>query len=166
MRESIGTVSLLNFIIFFILLIFAFLAGTLSYYKAYRINNSMVAAIEKYEGFNPMSYDEISNQLYSYGYEPHKITCAATVKHNGRDGYLVNKNGNKVTNTSSYNYGYCVYRYENDTIYKTKSGALATTDRYDSYEVITYMSFKFPVVQDILKLRVTSRTARIYYFSN
>ena len=154
MRESIGTVSLLNFIIFFILLIFAFLAGTLSYYKAYRINNSMVAAIEKYEGFNPMSYDEISNQLYSYGYEPHKITCAATVKHNGRDGYLVNKNG------------YCVYRYENDTIYKTKSGALATTDRYDSYEVITYMSFKFPVVQDILKLRVTSRTARIYYFSN
>ena len=48
MRESIGTVSLLNFIIFFIFLVFAFLMGTFSYYKAYRVNNSIVAAIEKY----------------------------------------------------------------------------------------------------------------------
>lgn len=60
MRESIGTVSLLNFVIFYILLVFAFLAGTLSYYKAYRINNAIVTSIEKYEGFNQLSYDEIN----------------------------------------------------------------------------------------------------------
>ena len=55
MRESIGTISLLNFIIFFVLLVFAFLIGTFSYYKAYKVNNYIVSAIEKYEGVNKYS---------------------------------------------------------------------------------------------------------------
>ena len=52
MRQSIGTTFMLNFIILFIFLVFAFLAGTLSYYKAYRINNSIVHEIERFEGYN------------------------------------------------------------------------------------------------------------------
>ena len=59
MRESIGTVTLLNFVIVFIFVVFAFLMGTFSYYKAYKVNNYMVAAIEKYEGFNELSHAEI-----------------------------------------------------------------------------------------------------------
>lgn len=166
MRESIGTVSLLNFIIFFILLIFAFLAGTLSYYKAYRVNNAIVSAIEKYEGFNPMSEIAINEQLGSFGYERIEFNCPETVEHDGRTGHLIDTNGNDA-NPADVNYGYCVYRYQNDTIYNAFDGSgLATTDRYDSYEVLTFITFKFPVIQSLLKLRVSSRTSRIYYFSD
>ena len=42
MRESIGTAFLLNFIVIFIVFIMLFLAATLSYYKAYRINNMIL----------------------------------------------------------------------------------------------------------------------------
>ena len=55
MRESIGTAFLLNFIVVFIVFIMMFLAATLSYYKAYRINNYILHSIEKFEGYNDYS---------------------------------------------------------------------------------------------------------------
>ena len=69
MRQSIGTTFMLNFIILFIFLVFAFLAGTLSYYKAYRINNNIVHAIERYEGYNDYSIEEIKIKLANLAYE-------------------------------------------------------------------------------------------------
>lgn len=169
MRESIGTVSLLNFIIFFILLVFAFLAGTLSYYKAYRVNNAIVSAIEKYEGFNKMSYEEIEERLASLGYERIEFTCPKTVTHDGATANLIAINNHDgsiytVSDPTTIDYGYCIYFYKNDTVLKDSSGNKATTDRYDSYEVLTFISYKFPVIQSLLKLRVSSRTARIFYF--
>ncbi len=168
MRESIGTVSLLNFIIFFILLVFAFLAGSLSYYKAYRVNNAIVSSIEKFEGFNPMSYEDMEQKLVDFGYERVDFSCPVDYKNShGEVAYLVDNTGARVTNSSNYNYGYCIYRYENDTIYKGyNTSTLATTDKYDSYEVMTLIKFDFPVIGSILRLRVSSRTGRIFYFSD
>lgn len=157
MRESIGTVSLLNFIIFFIFLVFAFLIGTFSYYKAYKVNNYIVSAIEKFEGFNDYSIGEIDNKLNSLGYERVSFNCPSE-KGTGK---LMDNNGNYEGITSSnrgYN-GYCVYVYNNDT--KEKKA----TDIYDSYEVMTVITFKFPLIEDILKLRVSSRTGLIYNFN-
>ena len=59
MRESIGTSFMLNFIVLFIFLVFAFLAGTFSYYKAYRVNNYIVNSLEIYEGYNEYSKDQM-----------------------------------------------------------------------------------------------------------
>lgn len=154
MRESIGTVSLLNFIIFFIFLVFAFLAGTFSYYKAYRVNNAMVAAIEKYEGFNELSYNEINQKLSNLGYERVDFKCPAS-KGTGK---LISKASVEVSNDEKGYTGYCIYRYAKDDA--TKSD----TDQYDSYEVTTVITFQFPVIQDLLKLRVSARTRRIYNF--
>lgn len=172
MRESIGTVSLLNFIMFFILLIFAFLAGTLSYYKAYKVNNAMVAAIEKYEGMNQYSYTEIQEKLGSLGYIADEssfvnFSCASEITSGGTNsvGKLVNSQGNECTNRNKQYQGYCIYRFANDTFEKNKRGTLATTDKYDTYEVITYVRFKFPVIENLMKLKVASKTGRIYQFN-
>lgn len=168
MRESIGTVSLLNFVLFFIFLVFAFLMGTMSYYKAYRINNSMVSAIEKYEGFNALSKAEIDNKIKTLGYNPSNFRCdTERVSESGPTGVLVNSKGEVVDDISNLDYrGYCVYLYNNDIInYDELSDASSPTpDQYDTYEVMTIISFQFPVVQDILKLRVTAKTDRIYNF--
>ncbi len=149
MRESIGTVSLLNFIIFFILLVFAFLMGTFSYYKAYRVNNSIVSAIEKYEGFNQYSEKEIDEKLNSFGYNRVNFKCGS------KSGAVLLEHNETSTKEHS---GYCVYAYNNDT--KEPS----STDIYDTYEVTTVITFQFPVIQDLIKLRVSSKTGRIYNF--
>lgn len=156
MRESIGTVSLLNFIIFFIFLVFAFLAGTFSYYKAYRVNNAMVAAVEKYEGFNDFSYNEMEQKLTNLGYQRVDLNCPKE-KGEGKLISLENQEGPVANEDKGYT-GYCIYRYAND------SAEMAGTDYYDSYEVTTVITFQFPVIQDILKLRVSSRTRLIYNF--
>lgn len=155
MRESIGTVSLLNFIIFFIFLVFAFLAGTFSYYKAYRVNNAIVAAIEKYEGFNEYAYNEMEQKLTNLGYQRVDFNCPE--KKGANLISLSNQEGPVKSKDKNYT-GYCIYRYSGDSAEK------ADTDYYDSYEVTTVITFQFPVIQDILKLRVSSRTRRIYNF--
>lgn len=158
MRESIGTVSLLNFIIFFIFLVFAFLMGTFSYYKAYRVNNSIVSSIEKYEGFNALSQEEINQKLTGLGYQEVSFKCPAT----HGEGKLMDINGNYsgVTSSNRGYEGYCIYVYNKDT--KEQKD----TDVYDSYEVVTIITFQFPVIQDLLKLRVSARTGLIYNFES
>jgi len=169
MRESIGTVSLLNFVLFFIFLVFAFLAGSMSYYKAFRVNNLMVSAIEKYEGFNEYAKEEIDVSVSNLGYENVDFNCPNT---KGEKGYLVklgndnvqNWNMNDAYSTGDRGYsGYCVYRTRNDQI-NSDSDKAYYTDQYDVYEVVTIISFKFPVVQDLIKLRVSAKTDRIYNF--
>ena len=63
MKQSISTSFMLNIVIIFIILVFAFLAGTLSYTKAFRVNSKIVNELEKYEGYNDLSKREIDRIL-------------------------------------------------------------------------------------------------------
>ncbi len=156
MRESIGTVSLLNFIIFFILLVFAFIMATFSYYKAFRVNNAIVSAIEKYEGFNSYSQKEIKDKLGGLGYEFIDFDC----RNNNKNVELLDINGKITKNASTRGYeGYCVYVKNRDVLSTDND-----IDRYDSYEVTTIISVNFPGLDGVLKLRVNSKTNRIYNF--
>ena len=47
MKESTGAVSAIYVVIFFVIIMFGFIISTLSYYKSYKINNSLTAAIEE-----------------------------------------------------------------------------------------------------------------------
>jgi hypothetical protein len=169
MRESIGTSFMLNFIILFIFLVFAFLAGTLSYYKSYRINNFIVNAIEKFEGYNHYSQAEIVIGLKSLGYDISvSSNCPATreithvsYKPGGELEYVVE--GKHVNNNDDE--GYCIYLFMDDNGPLAHSGnGVETTDRYYTYGVLTYMKLRFPVVENVLKIPIFSRTNRMYYF--
>lgn len=167
MRQSIGTTFMLNFIILFIFLVFAFLAGTLSYYKAYRINNNIVHAIERYEGYNQYSKEEIRIKLANLAYERDisgycpkdwKTADDIFMSEYNKAGYLVEDMEGRGE------LGYCIYEYQLDNNFESHGGGLETTDNYYTYGVLTYLQFKFPGVEYLLKIPIFSRTNRMYYY--
>jgi len=156
MRESIGTSFLLNFIIVFIVFIMAFLAATLSYYKAYRINNMILHAIEKFEGYNDYSIAEIKTKLGNMGYQTDGIKCKnERFDNSDAKGVLVNKSED----------GYCIYRYWNENPKSTSGGGKANTDIYYSFGVVSFMRMEIPLFGGMIKMPVYSRTYNIYYFT-
>ncbi len=155
MRESIGTTFMLNFIIFFLVLVFAFLMGTFSYYKAYRVNNMMVQAIEKYEGWNYLSARSVDEAIASFGYQTEpKINCPKDME-SSRGGRTIK--GTLVKDPALPD-SVCIYEFMGDTEY------VSSTDVYYTYGIQTYMRFTFPVVQWMLRIPIFSRTYRMYCF--
>lgn len=138
MKQSIGTTFMLNFIIVFIVVTFAFLSATLSYMKAFKVNTRIANAIEKFEGYNHLSIAEIEEKLDIIGY--HKETNRNCPVKNG------------VT-ASVYNgdFDYCVYDYGIDK------------NNYHKFGVITYLRINMPIIGNF-KLKVYSETEKMYYY--
>lgn len=143
MKESLGSTFLYNIIIVFIAIVFAILAATLTYYKAYKVNTRIINSIEKFEGYNDLSIKEIDNTLTSIGYmykDNHKCPTQ--------------KNGAKLATPESEQFRYCVYYYPKDG-----------DDRHYSYAVMTYITLDIPVVSMFLQIPIYTRTNRIYRFN-
>lgn len=148
MRQSIGTTFMLNIIIIFIVLVFAFLAATLSYAKAFRVNSKIVNYLEVFEGYNDLSKKEIDRTLKNLGYGASVTNTCSKTK-------TVNNNPGKLVKLGNENYAYCVYYFENDG-----------DNKYYSYGVQTYMYLELPILGRTLKLPVFTKTNRLFYFSN
>lgn len=142
MSGPIGHTYIYNIIILFIIIVFAFLAGTLSYYKAFKVNNVIVGSIEKFEGYNELSKTEIERNLGGLGYSLQNSEC----KDEYKDMTLV-KLGE--------NYDYCIYISKE----KPKSG------EYYTYGVMTKMRIDLPIIK-MAKFPIFTRTNRIYKFTN
>lgn len=139
MREGMGSIFLYNMIIVFIVIIFAFLFGIVSYYKAYKVNTRIIDSLEKYEGYNDLSRKEITKILNTIGYtKDSKWSCPAKNK----------------TNPQEYNktHRYCVYYYDNGSYY--------------SYGVISYIIIELPIIGVDLNLPIYTKTRNLYKFSN
>ena len=65
MREGIGSVFLYNMIILFIIIVFGLISATISYYKAFKVNERILSTIEKFEGHNDLAKAEIDDYLIS-----------------------------------------------------------------------------------------------------
>lgn len=155
MRESIGTTFMLNFIILFLFLVFAFLAGTFSYYKAYKVNNFIASAIEKYEGYNTFSKPEIRARLASLGYDTSvQTSCPKQWKGDSSSRRVHPDPGNPYDDAEN---GICIYYYEKDV-------AGTTNEKYYSYGIVTYIQFQFPGFGYLIKIPIFSRTNRMYDF--
>lgn len=140
MKQGIGSVFLYNIIIVFIILIFVFLASTISYSKSFRVNSRIISAIEKYEGYNGAAAEEANKNLNVIGYRRGaKKNCPSS--YNG---------GTLVKNTKN-EFKYCVYQYVLD-------------DRYYRYGVLTYMDMEIPIINQALEIPVYSKTNKIYRF--
>ena len=141
MKESIGSTASLNIILAFLAIVFAFLAASLSYYKAYKVNNVITNAIERYEGYNNLADKEINLKLSSLGYQKFQVTCPTTKKYDSKEYELVtDKSGD----------GICVYIYNNEST------------RSYNYVITTYMTLKLPIVGNFIKFPINTSTQETY----
>jgi len=156
MREGIGSVFLYNMIIIFIIIVFGLLTATTSYYKAFKVNNRILASIEKFEGYNDLAQNEIEDFLSSIGY---------TVDANGqRECAATNKGGN-VQRAKNAGHLYCVYYHADDrgaNEKKEKNGD--NQPIYYNYSVVSYIYVQLPIVGSF-KLPVYTKGERTYNFS-
>lgn len=139
MRESIGSTFLYNMIIIFIVIVFAILAATLTYYKAFKVNTRIINSIEKFEGYNSLALTEIDNTLTTLGYMTKEDHRCPTKKNGG------------VLQTEDKIFRYCVY-------YSSEGG------NYYSYGVMTYVALDIPFVKMFLRVPIYTKSNRIYKF--
>lgn len=156
MKQSMSSAFMYNIIIIFIILVFAILAATVSYFKAFKVNNRITYALEIFEGYNHLAKELIDYQLGSIGYKvrPKKRRCKATITSGSgsakKTGYL-QEIGGEV-------YDYCIYLFWDDS-----PSNHADRERYYSYEVITYINFDFPIINHF-DVPIRSRSARVFKF--
>ncbi len=142
MRGPISYTFLFNLVMIFVLIIFCFMAGTLSYYKAFKVNNKIIYNIEKFEGYNDDAKIAIERFLGSMSYKSGGIKCAAKY----RDMTLVYE---------GQDYSYCIY-IDNES---------PKTGDYYKYGVLTYMEIDLPLV-NLVNFKVFTKTNSIYKFTN
>lgn len=148
MKESIGLTFTINIMIVFILVAFVFVAGIMSYNKAFKASSLMVKSLEKYEGYNKLSKEQIDSDLKLLGYSRgNSNKCAATKN-------STNGAGSLVTLDNDENFDYCIYLFDND----------GDANHY-SYGVVVYMTVDFTMFNVKLRLPVYAKTTRIYRFS-
>lgn len=147
MKEALTSTTIINIVLIFMVIVFAFILGIIAYYKAFKVNKSILAVIEKYEGYNDLAKKEIDEVLSSAGYgvrSKENVSCPK-------------KDGEKsITKTSAYKY--CVYYFDRDTEDRKNN--------YYSYGVITYIKIDFPIVNLFIKIPLYSKSNRIYRFSS
>lgn len=180
MKESLSYTFILNIVIVFIFTCFAVVMGILSYYKAFKANSIISQTIEKYEGFNCISREEIARKLNNIGYKaPFNVNC------NGKgDGCIADNDFGYVV--TSYNLDmpdeqivydderYLYYSGDTKTegeyfpmnsSYKCNENG-CTTNKHYQYGIYTYMYVELPVVSNLLKLSFFSKTNPMYEFRN
>lgn len=168
MKESISYTFLLNIIIVFMVVCGAIIAGVFSYYKAFRANSIISETIEKYEGYNCLSKEEIAKKLTTIGYKtPFNVSC------NARDGKCEadNENGYKII---SYDLDLDRLKTTNHQLYDEPMNSSyicdgtngCTTNKHYQYGIYTYMYVDVPVVSSLIKMSFFSRTSIMYEYRN
>lgn len=147
MKQSIGNTFLLNFVIVFFVVTFAFILGIMSYMKAFRVNSGIANAIENHEGYNKLAKAEINRYLAGYGYRIDNSGIAKCPKKNGHSAISA------AADNTAQNYRYCIYEYKK------------TNDRYFKYGIITYIYLDLPIVNQAMAIPIYSETEKIYEFN-
>lgn len=152
MRESIGNAYLYTFVIIFVIIFVAFLVGSISYSKAFKIKNVIINTIEKNEGWNATTENEINDMLASIGYSVTPNGVGACPEFNGVRSSYNRENG----------YFYCVYRLNEFDGINTNVNEY----RGEYYRVVTFISFDIPVINGVLRIPVQGETKNIFDLRN
>lgn len=122
----------------FIVMVFAILAGTMSYFKAFKVNSHIIGILEKYEGYNDLALTDIRSTLSTIGY-------------NRIEGLKCRTKANAVMYPQDPSFPYCIY---------------VMCDKEDPYKyymgVTTYIQIDFPIISTFVKLPVYSETNDIH----
>jgi hypothetical protein len=139
MREGYGSVFLYNLVILFILIAFAFIAATMSYAKAFRVNSRMTKELERFEGWNELSEPEVTNILNTLGYRKGSDRCPP------RKGNAI-----LVTYGPEKQHDFCLY-------------VEGVDGRHYRIGVMTYIFIDLPLVREF-KVPIYAKTDRIFMF--
>ena len=154
MKESVGLTVTINIVVVFLAVSFVLIIGIVTYNRAYKAASLIVKEIEKYEGYNDLSFSKINENLTAIGYVGGDSSkCKATRKASGLEGQLVEMGDEK--------YKYCIYWFDYD-----ESNADKKYNKHYSYGVVTYMTFDFNMFGIKLQLPIYAKTTRIYRFTN
>jgi len=130
MRDAIGGVFTIQIILFFLVIINAYLAFSVNYTKAFRIKNNIVAILEQQEGFTTDGTDSAAGQIEKImtdtGYNVEKGVIDRCGSRD--DGYVA------VYNNAG---GYCLKLNKN-------------ADGTGYYSVKTYISINIPILNNLL----------------
>lgn len=157
MREGIGSIFLYNIIILFVIIVFGLLSATISYYKAFKVNERLLYSIDKFEGYNQNSEEEMEKFLKSIGY---------TSNPNGQRDCAKEKDGGTLVTSKNARHLYCVYYFSDDR--GDNEGNSYNGDRepiYYNYSITTYIYVDLPIA-GAFKLPVYTKGERIYNFSD
>lgn len=157
MREAIGNVFIINFVIVFVGIFIFFFAGSLAYTKAFKVKNKIINIIEERGGYDSTSDDlkiEITDYLKDAGYR-----IVSTDSCPERDGMTL-VNGSNGNNNIINGYLYCVWKSNNESEVETddKSG------RGTYYGVQTYMYFDIPIIGQTITIPVYGETKYLGMF--
>ena len=154
MKESIGLTVTINIFIIFLVIAFVFVAGILSYTKAFKAASIVIKQLERYEGYNPLAMDGIDKDLGTIGYvRGNSDKCPLTKNASIGEGSLVRISD--LDNGYTEHFEYCIYKFDND----------GDTKHY-SYGVVTYITVDFYMFNIKFKFPVYAKTRRIYRFTN
>ena len=157
MREGIGSVFLYNIIILFVIIVFGLLSATISYYKAFKVNERLLYSLDKFEGYNRFSKEEMEDFLVSIGY---------TYNPDGQNECPKEKNGGVLKMANNTSYLYCVYYHSDDRGSQEKDELNGDREPiYYNYAVTSYIYADLPIV-GAFKLPVYTKGERIYNFSD
>lgn len=149
MRTSLGGTAIMYiFIIFFILMAFI-LTGTVIYYKGYKINSQIANSLEKFEGYNQFSAEDMDRVFKNLGYRyKNNSKCL-----NGTDNSCLAENG-------KHEFSLTCSRTE-----KNKGDNYVGNNYYITYKIKTYIYIDLPL-NISMKIPITSRTNPIYQFTD
>lgn len=146
MRDALGGVINIQFILIFIVLVSGYLAFSVNYTKAFRAKNKIIDVYEAYEGNlkNPGAQEKIDTYLKKIGYRP-------------AEEYINAANAQCGKNCDCSSGLYCV-----ETIAVEGESSLER-----SYaEVTTFISIDFPIINQILPhidfFKVKGSTKTVY----
>lgn len=190
MKESISYTFLLNIIIIFIFTCFAIIMGIFSYYKAFRANTIISSAIEKYEGYNCASKEEIERNLNTISYNtPFKVTCNnkgshcttneaqtyAVISYNldfdydessSKNGILHTYNDGEIRGLAGDNNMNSPYDCSYMKLNGEEEKKYCVTNKHYQYGIYTYMYVELPVISSLLRIPFFSKTSIMYEFRN
>ncbi len=184
MRESIGSTQLYTVIIIFFFLIIAFMVGTITYQRTFKVNTLIVGSIERFEGYNGLSRAQINRDLETIAYprlqDGTDPNCPPVWGSGGNNLVTPPQIG------GDYQHRYCVYEGVVETVNVGMLSALLLTVlppdpyaplppgpaptsheimSYKQYIVVTYVAIDLPI-SGIGGIPIVARTNKIYCFED
>lgn len=138
MRGGYGSVFLYSVIMIYIVVIFSFIIGTVSYNKSYKVNTLISHSLETWEGYNQGARDEIKKKLDTIGY----------IK--GNNNVCKERDGAKLVSGYEREHEICIYYIDAGAHYH--------------YGIETYMFVELPLIGTKLKIPVYSKSERIHHY--